>query len=133
MAVKTKSLSFRVPKELRKAIRWCADREEKSQADYMMDSTLALIETTFTGGKIEEILLPEGYEIPTDDSKMFAIRVTPEFVERIRPVAPRFYHSVTRLLLWASGVRAAQIAKEYAAWKAERKKKKEAARKTAKA
>lgn len=114
MEKKEKSLSFRVPMELREAIDWASEREGKSKANYMMDSTWQLIESAMNDGRIKDLMLPEGYEIPSD-SKMYTIRVTNEFAERVQEVAPRFYHSATRLMLWASTVRAFQLGEEFEA------------------
>lgn len=148
MATKSKSLSFRVPKKLRKVIKWGAEQKEESQSDFMTTAVLELIDqldkfatpdTTAVHELIEQLdatsdfdttalkelvaqvddtptiddlVLPEEFEIPTKDSKMVTIRVDPEVVEVVQDRAPRFYHTATRLILWASGRRAFRISAE---------------------
>lgn len=106
MAEKTDGFTLRVPAELRKAIRWGARKEGKSQSDFMIDATLVMISQIQEG---DVALLPEEFRIPTDDSKTVAIRVAPAAIEAVKEMAPRLYHSATRLILWASAVRAFEL------------------------
>jgi len=109
---KSDNLSFRVPVALRNMIENAAAIEGKSQSDYMIDAALEFVKKIEASDDINELLLPDAFKIPTDDSKMVTIRVAPKNVETVQAAAPRLYHSATRLILWASTVRAYALAEQ---------------------
>jgi hypothetical protein len=109
------SLSFRVPKQLRKAIQWGAKKEGESQSDFIIQAALDF--AAKFDELPEDVKLPEDFEIPTAGSKMVTIRVTKEAVKEVSARAPRLYHSTTRWLLIAAALRAYKCAEEAAATK----------------
>jgi len=114
MAPRSESLSFRVPSPLRQAIKKCAEKEGKSQSDFLMDAVTSLVDRV---EQHPDLILGEDYRISKDDPRMMAIRVPPEFVDFVKEKAPRMYQRVTPLLLWAAQVRINEIAAAYEEYK----------------
>lgn len=112
MATKTRSLSFRVPAKIRDAIQAGKKRTGESQSDYIVSSVKELIATMKNMKSIDDLLLPDGYEIPTQDSKMVTIRISPLVPDKIKAIAPRLYHSSARLILWAIEHRSRRLDQE---------------------
>jgi len=108
---KDSSLSFRVPESLRRAIQWGAQYKGVSQSDFIIGAALDYAQQF--DNLPDEIKLPEGYEIPTNKSKMVTIRVDKDAVEEVQTRAPRLYHSTTRWLLLAAALRAYRCADEH--------------------
>jgi len=105
---KTKSVSFRVPEQLRLAIIEAAKEVGVSQTDFMIGGAMGLLRQIGDGASFKDIMLPEGYTLPylpTEKARMVAIRATPEALALIQDSAARLWHSRTGLILWGSALR----------------------------
>ena len=106
----SRNFSFRAPLELRRAIKHAAKKQEQSQSDFIATAIDEFLKQVDESGDINDILLPENFEIPHKESKLVAIRIAHEVVDTIQERAPRFYQSATRLILWASTIRLYKLA-----------------------
>lgn len=113
MAEKTDSFSFRSPGQLRRAIERAAEYQGKNRTQFMLDAAKKFIDRMADPeAKLSDFLLPDGFEIPKDDPRMVTFRVSPEAIQLIKDNAPRFYHSATKLVLWASTMEIYECKKE---------------------
>ena len=119
MANKEKSLSFRVPAEIRRALEWGVKQSDPqlSQSDFITEAVMEFIDRVDENATLQDLMLPEDFQIPKKDSKMVTIRVSSDLPERIRLHAPRLYHSAARLILWATQRRAYELAEKRSARK----------------
>jgi len=105
---KTKSLSFRIPEELRLAIIEAAEELGLSQSDFMIGGAWGLLRQISEGATFKDLLLPDGYKLPyqpDEKARMVTIRAAPETLRPLQHNAPRLWHSTTRLILWGSALR----------------------------
>lgn len=125
---KSQSKSIRVPESLMERIDRARDFENReraaaaaaagedpprnwSQGDFFVEAASEFMKTVVTESRIT--LLPEGFIIPMGESKMKTFRVPVNSLDLVVEYAPRLYHSVTRLLIWAAYLRALEAEKRY--------------------
>lgn len=104
-------LTFRAPKALRNALRWGAKKLEISQGDFVTDAVIEFIDRVENNEPIDAFILPADF--PTSgESEMVGIRVNPSVIADLDRYKPRFYQSRTRLILWATAMKALKLVKE---------------------
>ena len=114
MAIKTKKLSFRAPECARSVIIRGAKHEKISQSEFVTKAVMDIANRLGTEQKmcLSEVALPEGFAIPKADAgdfKMVSFRASPETIQLVNDLAPRFYGNATRFILWCCFARAKQL------------------------
>lgn len=104
-------LTFRAPKALRNALRWGAKKLGISQGKFVMDAVRAFIEHVENNESVSVFTLPQNFPI-SGDSEMVGIRVDPADIAKLDKYVPRFYQSRTRLILWATALKALKLVQE---------------------
>ena len=105
---KSKSFTFRVPENLRVAFAQAARDVNITQASFMIGGALGLLKQIGKGATYKDLLLPKGFLLPYRPelpARMVSIRATPDAWTLIHGVAPRMWHSATRVILWGTALR----------------------------
>jgi hypothetical protein len=105
-------LTFRAPATLRRAIKWGKSKLEVSQSHFVEIAVEEFIERIEIDEAISGLVLPEGFRISNKDNRMMGVNVRPEMIDVIDEYTHRFYHSRTRLILWAVALKALELAEE---------------------
>jgi len=94
------TLSIRVPKQLRDIISAACYETEKSRAEFI-SSTGAMAAKGVVGRGKNLKLIPEWFELQSDNRKMMTITIYPDDLELTKKAASRMMIPHTRFILWA--------------------------------
>lgn len=105
-------LTFRAPATLRRAVKWGSAKLRTSQSNFVEVAVEEFLERIDNDDAISDLALPEYFYISSRDSRMMGVNVYPELIDKADQYTDRFYHSRTRLILWAVALKALQMAEE---------------------
>ncbi|KKN24311.1 hypothetical protein LCGC14_0896190 [marine sediment metagenome] len=108
-AKKSDNISFRVPARVREAIDFGTEHTGESQSTFIITAVEDLVKKIDANVGINELMLPGDFTLPKEGSKMVTVRVDPTVPRMIQKYAPRLYHSMARLILWATLLRANKL------------------------
>lgn len=108
--IKDTKLTYRAPRTLRKAIKWGAKKLGVSQSDFVVLAVDEFLDKLERDEPSSSLTLPEGFTISSKDNRMMGINVDGDIIPIIDSYTYRFYHSRTRLILWAVALKALELA-----------------------